>query len=72
MKYDGHNVEPVHIFLSGRGGTGKSHLIKVINNATSKTLLYHFKDLRNQQCFYLDLQEYQQSIWMEPPFILFL
>ena len=23
-KYDGHNVEPVHTFLSGSGGTSKS------------------------------------------------
>ena len=30
VKYDGHNLEPVHIFLSGKGGTGKSHLLKVI------------------------------------------
>ena len=43
VKYDGHDVEPVHIFLSGSGGTGKSHLVKVIYNAISKTLLYHCK-----------------------------
>ena len=30
VKYDGHNVEPIHKFLSGSGGTGKSHLVKVI------------------------------------------
>ena len=71
MKYDRHNVESVHIFLSGRGGTGKSHLIKVINNATSKHCFINLRTLRNQQYFYLDLQEYQQSISMEPPFILF-
>ena len=44
VKYDGHNVEPIHIFLSGSGGTVKSHLVKVICNAISKTLLYHCKD----------------------------
>ena len=44
VKYDGHDVEPVHIFLSGSGGTGKSHLVRVIYNAISKTLLYHCKD----------------------------
>ena len=33
VKYDGHNVEPMHTFLSGSGGTGKSHLVKVIYNA---------------------------------------
>ena len=41
VKYDEHNVEPVHIFLSGNGGTGKSHLVKVISEAISKTFLYH-------------------------------
>ena len=41
-KCNGHNVEPIHIFLSGSGGTGKSKLVKVIYNA--KTLLYHCKD----------------------------
>ena len=25
VTYDIHNVEPIHIFLSGSGGTGKSH-----------------------------------------------
>ena len=44
VKYNGHNVEPVDIFLSGSGGTGKSHLVKVIYNVISKTLLYHSID----------------------------
>ena len=44
VKYDGQDVEPVHIFLLGSGGTGKSNLVKVIYNAISKTLLYHCKD----------------------------
>ena len=44
VKCNGHNVEPIHIFLSGSGGTGKSNLMKVIYNAISKTLLYHCKD----------------------------
>ena len=39
----GRNVEPVHILLSGRGDTRKSHLVKVIYIAISKTLLYHCK-----------------------------
>ena len=34
----------MHIFLSRSGGSGKSHLVKVIYNAISKTLLYHSKD----------------------------
>ena len=44
VKYDGHDVEPVQIILSGSGRTGKSHLVKVIYNAISKTLLYLCKD----------------------------
>ena len=34
-----HTVEPIHIFLSGSGGTGKSHLIKTIYQAVSKEFL---------------------------------
>ena len=34
----------MHIFLSGSGVTGKSHLVKVIYNAISTTLLYHCQD----------------------------
>ena len=30
--------------VSGSGETNKSHLVKVIYNAISKTLLYHCKD----------------------------
>ena len=41
---NGHNVEPVYIFFSDSGGTGKSHLVEVIYNAISKKLLYHCKD----------------------------
>ena len=44
VKCNGHNVEPVYIFFSDSGGTGKSHLVKVIHNAISKKLLYHCKD----------------------------
>ena len=33
VKYNEHNVEPIHIFLLSSGGTGKSHLVKVIYNA---------------------------------------
>ena len=43
VKHDWHNVEPVHVFFSGSGGTSKSHLVKVIYNAMSETLLYHCK-----------------------------
>ena len=44
VKYYGHDVESVHILLSGSGGTGKPYLVKVICNKRSKTLLYHCKD----------------------------
>ena len=44
VKHNGHNVEPIHIFLSGSGGTVKSNLVKVIYNDTSKTLLFYCKD----------------------------
>ena len=60
VKCDGKDVEPVHIFLSGSGGTGKTHLVKVLYNAMSRTSLYHCKDPENRRFFYLDLQEYQQ------------
>ena len=57
VKHDMHNVEPINIFLSGSGGTLKSHLVKVIYNAISKTLLYQCKDPKNPRVL---LQEYQQ------------
>ena len=44
VKYDYYDAEPGHIFLSGSGGAGKSHLVRVIYNVISKTLLYRCKD----------------------------
>ena len=44
IKYNGRDIESVHTFLSGSGGTGKSHLVKLIYNAISKPLLYHCKE----------------------------
>ena len=45
VKYDGHNVERIHIFLSGsRGTTDVSHLVKVLYNAISKALLWQCED----------------------------
>ena len=41
VKYDGHYVESVHIFLSGSEWTSKSPLVKVIYNGISKILLYY-------------------------------
>ena len=45
-------VDQIRIFLSGSGGTGKSHLIKTIYQAVSKELLYHVKDLE-KPCVFL-------------------
>ena len=44
LECNGNIVEPNHIFLSASGGTSKSHLVKVICNAISKTLLCHCRD----------------------------
>ena len=44
VKYDRHDIKPVYIVLPGNCGTGKSHFVKVICNAISKTFLYHCKD----------------------------
>ena len=38
VKYDGHDVEPVHVFLLGSWETSKSHLVKVVYNAISLEL----------------------------------
>ena len=53
MQNDGHDAEAVYIFLSGSGGTGKSHLVKIICNAIWKTLLYHCKDPEKLRVFLL-------------------
>ena len=44
---DGYN----HLSLSGIGGTSKSHLVKGVYNAISKTLLYHCKDPEKPSSF---------------------
>ena len=58
VKHDGHDVEPVQIFLSANGGSGKSYLVKV------RTLLYHCKDPEKSGVLLLGPTE------VEPPFIL--
>ena len=69
VKHNGHNVEPIHRFISGSGGTGKPHLVKVIYHPVTKTFLYHCKDPEKKKIefFYLEPQEYQQwnhhSFW---------
>ena len=54
VKCNGHNVEPIQIFRSCNRGAGKSNLVKVIFNATSKTLLYHCKDPEKPRVLLLD------------------
>ena len=44
VKYAGHDIEPVHIILLRSEAIDKFHLVKIIYNAISKTLLYHCKD----------------------------
>ena len=54
VKHDGHNVEPMHIFLTSSGGTDKSYLqINLIYNAISKALLYHCKYPEKAESFLL-------------------
>ena len=53
VKYNGHDVEPMCIFLPGSRGLSKSHLVKVIHNAILKTLLYHCKDPEKPRVFIL-------------------
>ena len=49
-------VESIYIFLTGKGGCGKSHLINTITHSVSKTLHSEFGHaLRNKlsNCIYL-------------------
>ena len=39
-----HEVEPVHLFITVGGGCGKSHLLRTIYQAISKTLMYNGGD----------------------------
>ena len=57
VKYDGRNVEPVHIFLSGSKGTGKSHLLKYIMPC-QKHCFTTIKTQKSRAFFYSELQEY--------------
>ena len=44
VQHNGYKVKHIRVILSGTWGTDKSHLVKVIYNAISRTLLYHCKD----------------------------
>ena len=70
VKHNGHNVEPIHRFISGSGGTGKPHLVKVIYHPVTKTFLYHCKDPEKKNRVLL-LGTTRISA-VEPPFILVL
>ena len=52
VKYDGRDVESVHIFLSSSGRTGKFHLVKVAHNALTSTLHYHCEDSEKSRVFF--------------------
>ena len=43
-KDNGYNVETIYIFLSGCGDREICHLVKVIYDAISKTLIHYYKD----------------------------
>ena len=60
--YNQHNVKPVHIFLSGSGGTCKPHLVKVIYNLISEYFFITVKTQKNRDFFYFELQQYQRYI----------
>ena len=60
VKYDGHNIELIHIFLLGSRGTGKSHLTNMIYNTIPKTLLYHCKDPEKPRVLFRESAGYQQ------------
>ena len=46
-------INPVHVFSSCSGGTGKSHLVKTIYQAISKELLCHSKEPDKPRVFLL-------------------
>ena len=39
-----HEVNPVHLFITDGGGCGKSHLLRTIYQAVTKTLMYNSGD----------------------------
>ena len=42
-----------HIFITGGGGVGKSHLIKTIHLSLNKVLMYKGGDLNSQEFYWL-------------------
>ena len=43
-KQKGVNVEPLDILISGSTATGKLHLLRILYNAISKTLLFNYEN----------------------------
>ena len=56
VKYDGHDVEPVHYFFQAE--EGQVNLIYAM--PYQKHCFIILRTLIDQELFYLDLQEYQQ------------
>ena len=56
--------KPFHLFLSGSGGCGKSHLIKTIYKTINKVFLYRSGDPRKPRVLHWHRQMLQQSISM--------
>lgn len=45
LSYKGNaKFDPIHLFISGVAGTGKSYLVKILYQAVSKEFLYQEKD----------------------------
>lgn len=71
-KYDGHNVEPMYMFLPCSNGTGKSYLVKVIYNVISKSLLCCFESPEKLRFLLLSFTEISAVNIGIKPFILIL
>ena len=66
VKYSRANVKPVHTFRLGIWGTGKSHLLKLMYNAISKTLVYYWKDTEKPSNLFLGptgISAVKQYVW---------
>ena len=63
------HLEPLNIFLTGEGGCGKSHLIKVMYNALQKILIHKGGEPDKYRVLLLARQELLQLILVEPLYI---
>ena len=46
-------IDPLHIFINGKGGCGKSHLLKTLFISLTKTLSYHTEESSKQKVLLL-------------------